>query len=65
MGTDSLLLNIKNKIVIKDLKNPNKIIEFSNLNKSQVLYSKKKEKGIANFRIENSKTFFFKMNLFV
>ena len=64
MGTDSLLLNIKIKIVIKDLKNPNKKIEFSNLNKSQVLYSKKKEKGIANFRIENSKTF-FKMNLFV
>ena len=44
MDTDSFVLSVNTKDVIKDLKNLENIFDFSNLDKNHELFSKKKTK---------------------
>ena len=55
MDTDSFVLSVNTKDIIKDLKNLEDIFDFSNLNKNYELYSKKNEKVIGKFKIETPK----------
>ena len=55
MDTDSFVLNVNTKDIIKDLKNLEDIFEFSNLDKTHELFSNKNKKVIGNFKIETPK----------
>ena len=55
MDTDSFVLSVNTKDFIKDLKNLEDIFDFSNLDKSQELFSKKNKKVIGKFKIETPK----------
>ena len=46
MDTNSFVLSVNTKDIIKDLKNLEDIFDFSNLDKNHELFSKKKEKSI-------------------
>ena len=55
MDTDSFVLSVNTKDIIKDLKNLEDIFDFSNLDKNQELFSNKNEKVIGKFKIETPK----------
>ena len=55
MDTDSFVLSIYTKDIIKDLTNLEDTFDFSNLDKNHELYSKTNEKVIGNFKIETPK----------
>ena len=47
-----MILSMKTKDIIKDLKNLEDIFDFSNLDKNHELYSEKNKKVIGKFKIE-------------
>ena len=55
MDTDSFVLSVNTKYIIKDLKNLEDIFDFSNLDKTHELFSNKKKKVIGEFKIETPK----------
>ena len=56
MDTDSFVLSVNTKDIIKDLKNLEDIFDFSNLDKNHELFSKKNEEVIGKFKIETPKS---------
>ena len=56
MDTDSFVLNVNTKDIIKDLKNSEDIFDFSNLDKDHELFSNKNKKVIGKFKIETPKS---------
>ena len=56
MDTDSFVLSVNTKDIIKDLKNLEDIFDFSNLDKNHELYSNKNKKIIGKFKIETPKS---------
>ena len=55
VDTDGMILSMKTKGIIKDLKNLEDIFDFSNLDKKHELYSEKNKKVIGKFKIETPK----------
>ena len=55
MDTDSFVLSVITKEIIKDLKHLEDIFDFSNLDKNHELFSKKNKKVIGKFKIETPK----------
>ena len=55
MDTDSFVLSVNTKDIIKDLKNLENTFDFSNLDKNHELFSKKNKKVIGKFEIETPK----------
>ena len=55
MDTDTFVLNVSRKDIIKDLKNLEYIFDFSNLNEKHELFSNKNKKVICKFKIETPK----------
>ena len=55
MDTDSFLLSVNTKDIIKDLKNLEDIFAFSNLDKNHELFSNKNKKVSGKFKIETPK----------
>ena len=55
MDTDSFILSVNKKDIIKDLKNLEDIFDFSNLDKNHELFSNKNKKVIGKFKIETPK----------
>ena len=55
MDTDSFILSVNAKDIIKDLKNLEDIFDFSNLDKNHELFSNKNEKVIGKLKIETPK----------
>ena len=55
MDTDSFVLSVNTKDVIKDLKNLEDIFDFSNLDKNHKLFSNKNKKVLGKFKIEAPK----------
>ena len=53
--TDSFVLSVKRKDIIKDLKNLEDLFDFSNLNENFELFSNKKKKVFDKFKIETHK----------
>ena len=58
MDTDSFVLSVNTKDIIKDLKNLEDIFDFSNLDKNHELYSNRNKKVIGKFKIETPKNVF-------
>ena len=56
MATDSFVLSVNTKDIIKDLKNLEDIFDFSNLDKNHELFSNKNKKVIGFFKIETPKS---------
>ena len=56
MDTDSFVLSVNTKDIIKDLKNLEDIFDFSNLDKNHELFSNKNKKVIRFFKIETPKS---------
>ena len=52
VDTDGMILSMKTKDIIKDLKSLEDIFDFSNLDKNHDLYSDKNKKVIGKFKIE-------------
>ena len=52
IDTDGVILSMKTKDVIKDLKNLEDIFDFSNLDENHELFSNKNKKVIGKFKIE-------------
>ena len=57
MDTDSFVLNVSIKDIIKDLKNLEGMFVSSNLNENHELLSNKNKKVIGKFKIETPKNF--------
>ena len=55
MDTDSFILSVNTKDIIKDFKNLEDIFDFSNLDKTHELFSNKNKKVIGKFKIETPK----------
>ena len=55
MDTDSFVLSVNTKDIIKDLKNLEDIFDFSNLDENHELFSNKNKKIIGKFKIETPK----------
>ena len=55
MDTDSFILSVNTKDIIKELKNLEDIFDFSNLEKNHELFSNKNKKVIGKFKIETPK----------
>ena len=55
MDTDSFVVSVKTKDIIKDLKNLEDTFDFSNLDKNHELFSNKNKKKIGKFKIETPK----------
>ena len=55
MDTDSFVLSVNTKDIIKDLKNLEDIFDFNNLDKTHELFGKKNKKVIGKFKIETPK----------
>ena len=55
MDTDSFILSVNTKDIIKDLKNLEDIFDFSNLDENHELFSIKNKKVIGKFKIETPK----------
>ena len=53
--TDGMILSMKTKDIIKDLKNLEDIFDFSNLDENHELFSNKNKKVIGKFKIETPK----------
>ena len=65
MDTDSFILNVNKKDVIKDLKNLEDIFDFNILDKNHELFSNKNKEVIGKYKIETPKNILFGlMNLF-
>ena len=58
IDTDGMILNMKTKDIIKDLKNLEDIFDFSNLGENHELFSNKNKKVIGKFKIETPKNVF-------
>ena len=58
MDTDSFVLSVNTKDIIKDLKNLEDIFDFSNLDKNHELFSNKNQKVIGKFKIETPKNIY-------
>ena len=58
MDTDSFVLSVNTKGIIKDLKNLEDIFDFSNLDKNHELFSNKNKKIFGKFKIETPKNIF-------
>ena len=58
MDTDSFILSVNTKDIIKDLKNLEYIFDFSNLDKNHELFSNKNKKVIGKFKIETPKNIY-------
>ena len=56
IDTDSFLLSVNTKDIIKDLKNLEDVFDFSNLDKNHELFSNKNKKVIGFFKIETPKS---------
>ena len=54
IDTDGMILGMKTKDIIKDLKNLEDIFDFSNLDKNHELYSEKNKKVIGKMKNRNS-----------
>ena len=52
MDTDSFVLSVNTKYIIKDMKNLEDLFDFSNLNVNHELFSNKKKKVIGKFKVE-------------
>ena len=52
MDTDSFVLSVNTKDIIKDLKKLKNLFDFSNLGKNHELFSNKNKKAINKFKIE-------------
>ena len=55
MVTDSFVLSVDTKDIIKDLKNLEDLFDFSNLNENHELFSNKNKKVIGKFKTETQK----------
>ena len=55
MDTDSFVLSLNTKDIIKELKNLEDIFDFSNIDKNHELFSNKNKKVIRKFKIETPK----------
>ena len=55
MDTDSFVLSVNTKDIIKDLKSLEDIFDFSNLDKNLELFSNKNKKVLSKFKIETPK----------
>ena len=55
VDTDGMILSMKTKDIIKDLKNLEDIFDFSNLDKNHELFSERNKKVIGKFKIETPK----------
>ena len=55
MATDSFVLSVNTKDIIKDLKNLEDIFDFSNLDENHELFSNKNKKVFGKFKIETPK----------
>ena len=55
IDTDGVILSMKTKDIIKDLKNLEDIFDFSNLDENHELFSNKNKKVIGKFKIETPK----------
>ena len=55
MDTDSFVLSVNTKDIIKDLKNLENVFDFSNLDKNHELFSNKNEKVTGKYKIETPK----------
>ena len=55
MDTDSFVLSVNTKDIIKDLKNLEDLFDFSNLNENHELFSNKNKIVIGKFKIETPK----------
>ena len=55
MDTDSFILSVNTKDIIKNLKNLEDIFDFSNLDENHELFSNKNKKVIGKFKIETPK----------
>ena len=55
MDTDSFVLSVNTKDIIKDLKNFEDIFDFSNVDENHELFSNKNKKLIGKFKIETPK----------
>ena len=55
MDTDSFLLSVISKDIIKDLKNLEDVFDFSNMNENHELFSNKNKKVLVKFKIETPK----------
>ena len=64
MDTDSFVLSVNTKDIIKDLKNLEDFFDFSNLNENPELFSNKNKKVIGKYKIATAKNI-WKINLFV
>ena len=56
--TDGMILSMKTKDIIKDLKNLEDIFDFSNLDENHEVFSNKNKKVIGKFKIETPKNVF-------
>ena len=52
MDCDSFVLSIKTQNKNNDLKNPEELFDFSNLNENHELFSNKNKKVVGEFKIE-------------
>ena len=57
IDTDGVILSMKTKEIIKDLKNLEDIFDFSNSDENHELFSNKNKKVIGEFKIETPKNF--------
>ena len=58
IDTDGMLLSMKTKDIIKDIKNLEDIFDFSNIDENHELFSNKNKKVIGKFKIETPKNVF-------
>ena len=56
MVTDSFVLSVNTKDIVKDLKNLEDIFDFSNIDKNQELFSSKNKKVIGKYKLETPKS---------
>ena len=56
MDTDSFILSVNTKDIVKDLKNLDDMFDFSNLDKNHELFSNKNKEVIGFFKIETPKS---------
>ena len=55
IDTDGMILSMKTKNIIKDLKNLENVFDFSNLDENHELFSNKNKKVIGKFKLETPK----------
>ena len=56
MDTDSFVVSVNTKDIVKDLQNLEDIFDFSNLDMNHQLYSNKNKRVIGRFKIETPKS---------